>query len=77
MLTQKNLERMLTLTLQLIEAALPALLVLNIMDEAEKEGVRIDTRALEKELGIPVIEAVSTKLKGVEELKRKIASYRK
>lgn len=73
----KNLERMLTLTLQLIEAALPALLVLNIMDEAEKEGVRIDTRALEKELGIPVIEAVSTKLKGIEELKRKIVSYGK
>ncbi|PJC48898.1 MAG: ferrous iron transport protein B, partial [Candidatus Omnitrophica bacterium CG_4_9_14_0_2_um_filter_42_8] len=46
----KNLERMLLLTLQLIEAALDVILVLNIMDEAVKEGVSIDVELLEKEL---------------------------
>ena len=71
----KNLERMLSLTLQLIEAELPVMLVLNIMDEAHKEGVVIDTHILEKELGIPVVEAVSTIGKGIEELKEKIKSY--
>ena len=71
----KNLERMLSLTLQLIEAELPVMLVLNIMDEAQKEGVVIDAHILEKELGIPVIEAVSTIGKGIEELKEKIKSY--
>src|SRR3990167_9067887 len=53
----KNLERMLSMTLQLIEAELPVMLVLNIMDEAQKEGVAIDARILEKELKIPVVKA--------------------
>lgn len=71
----KNLERMLPLTLQLIEAALPVILVLNIMDEAQKEGVVIDAKLLEKELKIPVVEAVSTVGKGIDELKKRILEY--
>ena len=71
----KNLERMLSLTLQLIEASAPLILVLNIMDEAQKEGVLIDTKLLEKELGIPVIETVLTLDKGVDELKDRIINY--
>lgn len=71
----KNLERMLSLTLQLIEAELPVVLVLNIMDEARQEGVAIDSRVLEKELRVPVIEAVSTAGKGIGELKARIQSY--
>jgi len=68
----KNLGRMLLLTLQLIEAGLNVILVLNIMDEAEKEGVSIDVDLLQKELNIPVVPAVSTIGKGIEDLKRKI-----
>lgn len=71
----KNLERMLPLTLQLIEAALPTILVLNIMDEAQREGVTIDTKLLEKELGIPVIEAVSITGKGIDNLRKRIGAY--
>ena len=71
----KNLERMLSLTLQLIEASTPLILVLNIMDEAQKEGVLIDTKLLEKELGIPVIETVLTLDKGIDELKDRIINY--
>ena len=63
------------MTLQLIEAELPAMLVLNIMDEAQREGVAIDTRVLEKELKIPVVETVSTTGKGLEELKKRISLY--
>ena len=37
----RNLDRMLTVTLQLIEAGLPVLLVVNIMDEAERIGMTI------------------------------------
>ena len=59
MIDAKNLERMLTLTLQLLEAGLPVILVLNIMDEAQKAGIRIDSRHLEKELGIPKLLRVS------------------
>lgn len=71
----KNLERMLAFTLQLIEARLPAILVLNIMDEAEKEGVEIDIKSLEKELGIPVVATISTTGKGVDILKERIKGY--
>ena len=46
----KNLVRMLPLGLQLIEAGLPVILVLNIIDEAERIGMKIDIEHLEKEL---------------------------
>lgn len=68
----KNLERMLPFTLQLLEARLPVILVLNMMDEAAKSGVEIDMDLLEKELGIPVVGTVSTTGKGMDVLKRRI-----
>jgi len=68
-----NLERMLPLTFQLVEAGLPVMLVLNMMDEAEAKGLSIDVEALEQELGIPVVGTVSTTGRGMDELRRKIA----
>ena len=41
-LDARNLERMLAMTIQLIEAGLPVVLVVNIMDEAERMGLQID-----------------------------------
>ncbi|MBI3999754.1 MAG: ferrous iron transport protein B, partial [Candidatus Omnitrophica bacterium] len=72
----KNLERMLAFTLQLLEASLPTILVLNMMDEAERSGVSIDIPKLEKELRIPVVGAVSTTGEGMNELKDRIQKYR-
>lgn len=71
----KNLERMLALTLQLIEARLPLILVLNIMDEAEELGVEIDLKKLEDELNIPVVATVSTTGRGMDVLKGRIEGY--
>ncbi len=71
----KNLRRMLTFTLQLIEAGLPVILVLNIMDEAVGAGLDIDTETLSQRLGIPVIPTISISGKGVKELKQEIARY--
>lgn len=71
----KNLERMLTLTLQLEEAGLAVILVLNIMDEARKQGISIDTAQLERELNIPVAATVSTNGEGLDTLKGKIEEY--
>lgn len=68
----KNLERMLPLTLQLIEAGLPVVLDLNIIDEAERIGIKIDVDRLERELGIPVVATVATTGQGVKDLKRRI-----
>src|SRR3989338_3987792 len=64
----KNLERMLPLTLQLIEANIPTLLVLNMMDEARLLGLEIDRGELSKELGIPVVGTVSITGEGMLEL---------
>ena len=71
----KNLERMLAFTLQLIEAGLPVILVLNIMDEAQKAGIKIDFTLLEKLLGIPVVGTISTTKKGMDILKERIVGY--
>ncbi len=71
----KNLERMLPMTLQLIEAGLPVVLVLNMMDEAEKLDIAIDVKQLETELGIPVVATVATSGRGMELLKEYLLQY--
>ncbi len=72
----KNIERMLHLTVQLLEAGLPVLLDLNLMDEAESLGVKINTEVLQARLGIPVTATVATDGKGMDELKN-IILYQK
>lgn len=74
-LDAKNLERMLPLTLQLIEAGLPVILVLNIIDEAERIGMKFDTQHLEKELKVPVVATVSTTGRGIDILRGRIEGY--
>ncbi|MGI6087712.1 MAG: ferrous iron transport protein B [Kiritimatiellia bacterium] len=64
----KNIARMLGLTLQLAEAGLPMVLVLNMMDEARAIGLRIDCQRLAALLGLPVIPAVSITGEGTREL---------
>ncbi|MBI4970980.1 MAG: ferrous iron transport protein B [Candidatus Omnitrophica bacterium] len=71
----KNLERMLPLTLELLDAGLPVMLVLNMMDEARRLGMMFDRERLEKELGILVIETVSTSGEGMEELEEAIIRF--
>ncbi len=66
------LERNLYLTLQLIETGKPVVLALNMMDEAEKKNIQIDTEDLSKRLGIPVVPISALKKKGIDELLRDI-----
>ncbi|MAH32796.1 ferrous iron transport protein B [archaeon] len=73
----KNIERMLHLTIELIEAKLPVILVLNIMDESEEKGLRIDIEELEKILNIPVVGTVSTTGKGINVLKKRIIEFKR
>ncbi|MHC4174879.1 MAG: ferrous iron transport protein B [Planctomycetota bacterium] len=64
----KNIERSLGLTLQLIEARLAVILVLNMADEARGLGIKINLDKLEDVLGIPVLETVATTGEGVKQL---------
>jgi ferrous iron transport protein B len=57
------------LTAQIAELGKPMVLVLNMLDEARARGVRIDSRGLSQQLGIPVIEAVAPEGQGLAELR--------
>lgn len=62
------LGRSLELTLELLELEKPMVLVLNMMDLAEKKGIKINAKKLEEVLGIPVVATVANRGRGVKEL---------
>jgi len=66
----RALERSLYLVSQLIDQRLPLLLALNMMDNARREGIRINARSLSHELGIPVIPMVASRGEGIRELRQ-------
>ena len=61
-----NLERNLYLTTQLLELGIPMVVALNMSDLLEKNGIQIDAKKLEKQLGCPVIKISA--LKGTNSL---------
>ena len=63
-----NLERNLYLTTQLMEIGVPMILALNMTDVLDKRGDRIDVRALERRIGLPVVEISALKGKNVDDL---------
>ncbi len=64
------LERNLYLAVQLMELEIPMIVALNMMDEAEANGLRINTERLSEGLGLPVVPCVGRSGKGVPELLR-------
>jgi ferrous iron transport protein B len=69
----KNVGRMLPLTLQLLELGRPLVVALNMMDEADRVGVRLDIPALTLRLGVEVVPVVAVDGSGIEELWAAIA----
>ena len=63
-----NLERSLFLTSQLLEAGIPSVLALNMMDVASSRGMEIDIDALSTALGFPVIPIMARQKKGLDAL---------
>jgi ferrous iron transport protein B len=68
----KNIRKALPFTLQLIEAGFNTILVLNLVDEAERFGIFINEKLLEERLGIPVLKTVATEKRGIGRLKEEI-----
>ena len=62
-----NLERNLYLTTQLTELGIPVVIAVNMMDVVRKNGDRIDTAELSRQLGCPVVEISALKGDGVKE----------
>jgi len=67
-LDASTLGRSLELTLELIELEYPMVVALNMVDLAEKKGIKIDSKKLENLLGVPVVPTVATHGRGIKEL---------
>ena len=63
-----NLERNLYLAIQLMELGVPVVIALNMVDLADKRGLRINKDRLSEFLGVPVVETVARTSTGVQDL---------
>ncbi|SFT43287.1 ferrous iron transport protein B [Selenomonas sp. GACV-9] len=63
-----NIERNLFLTVQLLEKGIPLLIDLNMQDDAERRGIKIDCRKLEDALGMPVVQTIGRSSKSTKKL---------
>ena len=64
----ENLQRNLYLASQAAELNLPMIIALNCWDVVEKKGIQIDSKLLEKRLGIPVVPTIANQSKGIVDL---------
>ncbi len=63
-----RLRQSLILTADLQELGLPIVISLNMIDEASRKGVWIDSEGLSRLLGIPVVESIAVQNKGTKEI---------
>ncbi len=63
-----NLERNLFLTLQVIDVGVPTVIALNMMDQVEKFGDKIDVEKLSRDLGCAVVPISAIKGEGIQDL---------
>ena len=69
------LERNLFLTVQIMEMGLPVVLACNMMDEARKAGIQVNTKELGKQLGIPVVATVARSGEGLKDALREAVAF--
>lgn len=67
-----RLDRQLFLALQILATGRPAMLVLNLIDEAEAQGIEIDVRELSRLLGVPVLAVSAKSGRGLRQLREAI-----
>ncbi len=72
-----NLRRSLALALEVAEFGLPMVLVLNMIDEAEAQGVEVDVGALSRELGVDVVRTIAVEGIGVRRLSERLLDARR
>ncbi len=67
-----NLTRNLNLAFELLNYDIPVVFALNLVDIAERKGIKISSKLLGEELGCKVIETVAVKGTGLDELKKAV-----
>ncbi len=73
----ENLKRNLLLFSQIKDLGLPAILVINMADQLDRKGIKIDISALAKKLNTAVVLISARKGEGIETLKTSIANFEK
>jgi ferrous iron transport protein B len=73
-LDASNLDNHLRFALQLIDLGLPTVVALNMVDLAKRDGLELDVRVLERELGVPVVETVAVRKRGLDELRERLGA---
>ena len=63
-----NLDNHLRFALQLIELGLPTIVALNMVDLARRDGLELDPGRLAEALGVPVIETIAVRRRGIPDL---------
>ena len=63
-----NLDNHLRFAMQLVALGLPTVVALNMVDLAERDGLRLDAAVLERELGVPVVPTVAVRRRGLDAL---------
>ena len=63
-----NIERNLYLTLQILETKVPTVVAVNMMDEVEKRGDKIDFKKISNILGVPVVPIAARSKRGINDL---------
>jgi ferrous iron transport protein B len=72
----KNLDRALSLALQLAEMEIPYLVCLNMVDEARERGIRVDADKLAERLGVEVVPTVAVRHRGISRLRGALGAGR-
>ncbi len=67
------LERNLNLILQVLEITDRAVVALNLMDEAQRQGLVVDAEQLAQDLGVPVVPTIATTRWGLDQLVQVVA----
>ena len=68
-----NLDNHLRFALQLIDLGLPTVIALNMVDLAKRDGLVLDPAKLAAELGVPVVETIAVRKRGIDQLRAEIA----
>jgi ferrous iron transport protein B len=73
----KNVERSVSLSLQIAETGLPFVIALNMTDEAKSRGIDVNSKLLGEILGVDAVPTVATRRQGIDKLAKAVRTARK
>lgn len=68
-----NLEQHLCLAIEVRDAGIPAMIAMNMVDLAERDGLTLDAAKLEAAIGMPVVPTIAVRKKGLDDVRARMA----